>query len=92
MKNMLYVTSAEYINDYKIKVAFSNGESGVVDLEDALWGPVFEPLRDIREFARFRVSEVFRTICWPNNADLAPESLYGRMVEQRKASTESSSR
>jgi hypothetical protein len=85
---MLYVTGAEYVDGYRIRIAFSNGESGVVDLKDALWGPVFEPLRDVREFARFRVSEVFRTICWDNNADLAPEFLYNRMVEQRQCSRE----
>jgi len=89
---MLYVTSAEYVDGYRIRVAFSNGESGVVDLEDALWGPVFEPLKDVREFATFRVSEVFRTICWPNNADLAPEFLYDRMVGQRSAFAEKRAR
>ncbi len=53
-----------------------------MDLEDALWGPVFEPLKDLEEFKKFHVSEVFRTICWSNNADLAPEFLYSKMVEQ----------
>lgn len=82
---MLYVTCAEYVTAYKIRVGFSNGETGVVDLEEALWGPVFEPLRDLAEFKKFRVSEVFRTICWSNNADLAPEFLYSKMVEQAQA-------
>lgn len=82
---MLYVTSAEYVTEYKIRVGFTNGETGIVDLEDALWGPVFAPLKDLREFKKFRVSEVFRTICWSNNADLAPEFLYGKMVEHAHA-------
>ncbi len=79
---MLYVTSAKYLRGFKIKVTFSNGESGVVDLEDALWGPVFEPLKDLRAFKRFKVSDVLHTISWDNGADFAPEFLYDRMLEQ----------
>ncbi len=82
---MLHVTSAEYVEEYKIRVGFSNGETGVVDLKDALWGPVFEPLKDLEAFRKFHVSEVFHTICWSNNADLAPEFLYDKMVEQAHA-------
>jgi hypothetical protein len=82
---MLYVTSAEYLEGYKIRIGFSNGESGVVDMEAALWGPVFEPLRDQRAFRRFKLSEVLHTVCWDNDADFAPEFLYDRMVEQAQA-------
>nr|VFJ54668.1 MAG: Protein of unknown function (DUF2442) [Candidatus Kentron sp. FM]VFJ55177.1 MAG: Protein of unknown function (DUF2442) [Candidatus Kentron sp. FM] len=39
-------------------------------------GPVFEPLRDVSEFARFRVDTELETITWPNGADLAPERIY----------------
>jgi len=79
---MLYVTSARYLRGYKIRIAFSNGEAGVVDLDDALWGPVFEPLKDLRAFKRFRVSDVLHTISWDNGADFAPEFLYDKMLEQ----------
>ena len=83
---MLYVTSAGYVDGYKIQIGFSNGESGIVDLADVLWGPVFEPLKDPRLFAKFTVSDVFRTVCWENNADLAPEFLYGKLTEQKRCS------
>ena len=81
---MLEVTSAEYIEGYRIRVRFNNGEGGVVDLKDALWGPMFEPLRDIGAFLHFKVSEVVHTLCWENDADLAPEFLYAKMVEQAR--------
>jgi hypothetical protein len=73
---MLEVISAEHIEGYKICLVFNNGENRVVDLKDSLWGPMFEPLRDINEFKRFTVSEVLHTICWPNEADFAPEYLF----------------
>lgn len=42
---MLEVVNAEYVGGYTIRVSFNDGESGEVDLADALWGPVFEPLK-----------------------------------------------
>lgn len=82
---MLEVLSATYVDGYRLRVSFSNGDSGIVDLSDALWGPVFEPLRDPAAFRRFRVSEVFRTVCWDNGADFAPEFLHDKMAEQSHA-------
>ena len=79
---MLEVVGAEYVEGYRIRLRFNNGEAGVVDLKDCLWGPVFEPLRDVAVFKRFGVSEVLHTLCWENDADFAPEFLYDKMAEQ----------
>ena len=82
---MLEVTSAEYVEGYKIRVSFNTGQSGVVDLKDALWGPVFEAVKDPTVFMQFKVSPTFHTICWENDADFAPEFLLEKMVEQSQA-------
>ncbi|MFH1924097.1 MAG: DUF2442 domain-containing protein [Planctomycetota bacterium] len=82
---MLEVATAEYVEGYQIRLRFNNGEAGVVDLKDCLWGPMFEPLRDVSLFKRFTVSEVLHTLCWENDADLAPEFLYDKIVEQSRA-------
>ena len=82
---MLEVLEAEHVDGYAVRVRFSNGECGIVDLEDSLWGPVFEPLKDPRTFKLFRISEVLHTLCWKNDADFAPEYLYEKMLEQRTA-------
>jgi hypothetical protein len=37
---------------------------------------VFEPLRDPQYFRQLRVDPELRTIAWPNEADIAPETLY----------------
>ena len=79
---MLEVTKAEYIEEYRIQIVFNNGASGVVDLKDALWGAMFEKLKDYNIFRKFEVSDVVHTIRWENDADLAPEYLYEKMVEQ----------
>nr|VFK37974.1 MAG: Protein of unknown function (DUF2442) [Candidatus Kentron sp. SD]VFK42614.1 MAG: Protein of unknown function (DUF2442) [Candidatus Kentron sp. SD] len=38
--------------------------------------PVFAPLREIPEFARFRIDKELDTIVWPNGADPAPGRIY----------------
>jgi hypothetical protein len=69
------VIEARYVRDYVIWFRFQDGSEGAVDLSKELWGPVFEPLRDLKTFRSFKVAE-YGTIEWPNGADIAPEFLY----------------
>lgn len=68
--------TVEYLGAYKLRLSFSDGKVGDIDLQNELWGPVFEPLKDVELFKQFRVDAELRTIVWPNGADLAPEYLY----------------
>ncbi len=77
---MLEVIEAKYVDGYRIHLVLSDGTVGTVDLEDSLWGEVFEPLRDLREFRRFTVSPELHTLTWPNNADFAPEHLRRKLI------------
>jgi len=72
----LHVTSAKYIEDYKVKVSFNNGREGVADLSSALKGKMFEPLKNKIEFSSLVVDKELDTIVWSNGADLAPEFIY----------------
>jgi hypothetical protein len=84
---MLEVVRARYQGEYSVWVEFNDGASGVVDLSDALWGPVFEPLKDTERFKQFGVSKVLHTLVWENGADLAPEYLRERLTNQTVAQT-----
>jgi len=66
------------LDAYRLDVAFDDGTRGVISLADRLFGPVFEPLRDVAVFERAFVDE-FGAICWPTGADLAPDALYERL-------------
>ena len=69
----LHVIDAEYDENYRLKLKFNNGAKGTVDLEEELYGEIFEPLKDIEQFQKFILTS--RTIEWPNGADFAPECL-----------------
>jgi hypothetical protein len=70
------VIDARHAGGYRVWLRFADGLSGEIDLEKELWGPVFEPLKDVAEFAKVRFDPEADTIVWPNGADLAPEFLY----------------
>lgn len=73
---ILHVTDVEYLENYELKLAFNNGVTGIVDLSNALWGDMFEPLSDPLLFSQIRLDSELGTVSWPNGADLAPEFLY----------------
>lgn len=70
----LEVIKAEYIDEYRLRLFFNNGEVRIADLRSSLKGEVFEPLHDIEMFKRFAIN--FNTVVWENEADFAPEYLY----------------
>jgi hypothetical protein len=76
---ILHVKEAKYLHDYVIRVRFSDGAEGEVDLAGELEGEVFGPLQDLEAFKSFRVDPELQTIVWSNGADLAPEFLYENM-------------
>ena len=78
---MICITKAKYLNDYKVKLEFSDGKNGIVDLKDELYGSVFEPLQDKEIFATVSLDKDLDTIAWENGADLAPEFLYYKSFE-----------
>jgi hypothetical protein len=70
----LEVSQAEYLDNYRIKLTFNNGEIKTVDLQNELTGTVYKPLQEYNYFKDFKLK--YNTIEWDNGADYAPEYLY----------------
>ena len=71
---LLKVQNANYVKDFVIQFRFNNGVEKDVNLEKELWGEIFEPLKDVNFFKKFKLNSW--TIEWENGADFAPEFLY----------------
>jgi hypothetical protein len=76
------VLDARYLDGYRVWLRFDDGLEGEVELSGVLRGPVFEPLKDPAYFANFTVDW---TLTWPNGADIAPESLYARVLKAKRS-------
>ena len=53
---MLRIRSAKALDDYRVRLTLTDGETVERDLTDIIWGPVFQPLLD--DYARFRQVQV----------------------------------
>ena len=78
------VVKVHALPDYHLEIEFADGVSGVLDYSHVLWGPVFEPLRDPARWAEAGIDEE-GVVCWPNGADLAPDTMYERLKAQSTA-------
>ena len=78
------VVDARHAGGYRVWLRFADGLSGELDLGPELWGPMFEPLKDVAEFGKLRVDDDLDTIVWPNGADLSPEWLWQQVKAVRE--------
>jgi Protein of unknown function (DUF2442) len=87
MRSTPLLVDATPLDGHTVHVRFEDGIAADVDLSYLLdYGGVFEPLRDPELFRQLRADPEAGTIVWPNEADIAPETLYAR-AQQRAAAT-----
>ena len=75
------VVRAAYLGGFRIHVTFNDNSEAILDFQQWLKGPVFEPLREHSYFRRFFLEG--GTVVWPNGADIAPETLYQAATAER---------
>ena len=83
MKELVAVIEARHAGGHRLRLRFSDGAAKTVDFSRWLDGEVFKPLRDIRVFKKFFISG--GTVCWPNGADIAPETLRSAQDVSKRA-------
>lgn len=92
MARLPHVTAVTVLEHWRLRVSFSDGVTGDVDLsslKDA--GPYWEPLRDPEHFAEAFVDPRSRTVAWPGDVDIAPEELYEEAKKNRVKGWETAS-
>jgi hypothetical protein len=75
---IIRIKNVEHLNDYKLKLLFSDEKTKVVNFKDWIneGGVYLLPLKDIQYFKKVQMDEFNYTICWPNGADFCPDVLY----------------
>lgn len=71
----LHTVEVRPLENYRLYIAFNNGEAGEVDLSQRLTGTMFSPLKEPALFATAYHHPELGTVAWANGADLAPEYL-----------------
>lgn len=64
--------------DYEIYVEIESGQKGVFDLKPYLDHGVFRELKNVHYFNQ--VGILFGAVTWPNEQDIAPETLLAEMT------------
>lgn len=79
------VFKVKVLDGYRLRLTFTTGEVGEVDLRDSIVGRggVKKPLEDLAYFAQVRVDHDAGTIVWPNGVDLDPDVLYEKAMKQK---------
>lgn len=77
---IITVQIAEYLDGYRLRLAFNTGESGIADLQDLVFKyNAASPLRDVNNFKSFKLDE-WSTVVWECGFDVSPETLYERAI------------
>jgi Protein of unknown function (DUF2442) len=71
------VTAVEPLENFRLRLTFTDGLVREVDLSGDLWGPMAAPLQDPAYFNRVSVDPEIGTVVWPNGYDLDPDVLHG---------------
>lgn len=62
------------LDDYKLRLVFTNGEVKLFDAKPYLNIGIFKELKDIKAFNAVRPD--LGTVSWENGQDLCPDTLY----------------
>jgi hypothetical protein len=88
MRSTPLLIDLKSLEGYVVHVRFEDGLTADVDLSYLLdYGGVFEPLCDPAYFRQLRANLEAGTIVWPNEADIAPETLYAHAKRCAAAAT-----
>jgi hypothetical protein len=76
------IKRVDALEGYRLKLFFSDGETGEVDLSDLVGRGVFAAWKDYAEFRKVTTGE-YGDLVWPSGVDLCPDALYFRMTGKK---------
>ncbi len=82
---MLSILNANYENEYKILLEFSDRKKGRVDLKDFIINGKIKSFKQLENIENFKKFQVDYTLKWNDDLDLTPEYLYFKAFENDKS-------
>ena len=81
MNDVIWIT---YVGGYTYHVTFNDGLRGEIDFSEyPEKGPVFAPLKELGFFRKAFIDG--GSVAQPNGADIAPESLYEKLLQKEQS-------
>jgi len=78
MERLLDVIEVQASGDYMLHLKFENGEERLFDMAPYMGKKPFVRLNNTPLFMLAKVR--YGTVVWPDNIDIAPETLYSKSV------------
>jgi hypothetical protein len=79
-EKLVRIRAVEALEDFNVRLEFTDGTQREIDLEIYLRGPIFEPIRNNPAmFRAVKVDPRMGSIGWDNGADIDPDVLYHRL-------------
>jgi hypothetical protein len=80
-ETLVRVSSVQPLDNLVVRLTFTDGTTGELDLTAFLRGPIFDRIRDDpKYFRQVEVDEELGTIVWPNAADVDPDVLWSAIT------------
>jgi hypothetical protein len=77
MDPLVRIQSVQPLEEFVVRLTFTDGSVRDTDLQPYLHGPVFNPIKADRAlFESVSIDPRMGTIVWPNGADIDPDVLY----------------
>lgn len=76
------VKQAQTLENFKLRIIFSNGEKRIFDVSPYLMYPAFKRLANPAFFSLGHAEH--GTVVWPDNIDLCPDTLYVDSVKEEQ--------
>ncbi|OGV70104.1 MAG: hypothetical protein A2283_14255 [Lentisphaerae bacterium RIFOXYA12_FULL_48_11] len=79
---MKHILKVDVLKDYKLRLEFADGVSGIVDVSALVGKGVFALWSDYAEFRKVQIGSSGELV-WRDQVDLCPDSLYMKITKRQ---------
>ena len=77
------IVAVQPLAQYSVRIRFSDGIEGEVDLSDLVGKGVFALWNDPAQFAKVSIDPQTHTLTWPGGIDICPDTLHQDVIAMK---------